>query len=93
MDEKTDQCVFTSDMLAGKTAVVTGASRGIGAAIAHRLCEVGANVVICSRSTESVSQTANSLEAKGYAVHAIAADISKKEDVDTLIEGTINQFS
>ena len=93
MDEKTDRCVFNADMLSGKTAVVTGASRGIGAAIAHRLCEVGANVVICSRSTESVSQTATSLQAKGYTVHAIAADISKKEDVDTLIDETISQFS
>ena len=93
MDEKTDQCVFNTDMLSGKTAIVTGASRGIGAAIAHRLCEVGANVVICSRSTEGVSQTANALENKGYTVHAIAADISKKEDVDTLVDETINQFS
>ncbi len=93
MDEKTEQCVFNADMLSGKTAIVTGASRGIGAAIAHRLCEVGANVVICSRSTESVSQTATALEGKGYAIHAIAADISKKEDVDTLVDETINQFS
>ncbi len=93
MDQKTDQCVFNADMLSGKTAIVTGASRGIGAAIAHRLCEVGANVVICSRSTESVSQTATALEGEGYTVHAIAADISKKEDVDTLVDETINQFS
>lgn len=93
MEEKTDRCVFDADMLSGKTAIVTGASRGIGAAIAHRLCEVGANVVICSRSTESVSQTANALRDNGHTVHAIAADISKKENVDTLVEETINQFS
>ena len=93
MDEKTDQCIFNADMLSGKTAIVTGASRGIGAAIAHRLCEVGANVVICSRSTESVSQTATALENKGFTVQAIVADISKKEDVETLIDETINRFS
>lgn len=93
MNEKTDQCVFDTDMLNGKTAIVTGASRGIGAAIAHRLCEVGANVVICSRSTESVTQTAATLEKKGFTVHAIVADISRKEDVDTLIDETINRFS
>ncbi len=87
-----EQRVFSEDMLNGKTAIVTGASRGIGAAIAHRLCEVGANVVICSRSTESVSQTANVLKDKGYTTHAMAADISKKEDVAALIEETIEQF-
>ena len=93
MDATISQSVFKEDMLSGKTAIVTGASRGIGAAIAHRLCEVGANVVICSRSTESVSQTAAALKDKGYATHAMAADISKKEDVGALIEETLEQFS
>ncbi len=87
------QCVFKEDMLHGKTAIVTGASRGIGAAIAHRLCEVGANVVICSRSTETISETATTLKDKGYSIHAMAADISKKEDVEALVEKTIEQFS
>ena len=80
-------------MLEGKTAIVTGASRGIGAAIAHRLCEVGANVVICSRSIESVSQTANVLKDNSYTVHAMAADISQKADVEALIEETLEKFS
>ncbi len=85
--------VFVDDMLQGKTAIVTGASRGIGAAIAQRLCEVGANVVICSRSTESVSQTADELKDQDYSVQAIAADISKKDDVEVLVEETISHFS
>ena len=93
MDQPTKQNVFNENLLSGKTAIVTGASRGIGAAIAQRLCEVGANVVICSRSTESVSGTANELENKGYTIHAIAADISKKEDVETLVEQAIEQYS
>ena len=88
-----EQRVFTKDMLNGKTAIVTGASRGIGAAIAHRLCEVGANVVICSRSLETISETATALKNKGYSIHAMAADISKKEDVETLVEATLEQFS
>lgn len=93
MDQPTKQNVFNENLLSGKTAIVTGASRGIGAAIAQRLCEVGANVVICSRSTESVSVTANMLEKKGYTIHAIAADISKKKDVETLVEQAIEQYS
>ena len=93
MDVTANQSVFKVGMLDGKTAIVTGASRGIGAAIAHRLCEVGANVVICSRSTESVSQTANVLKDNGYNVHAMAADISQKADVEALIEETLEKFS
>ena len=58
MDVTTERSAFREDLLRGKTAIVTGASRGIGAAIAQRLCETGANVVICSRSADAVGQVA-----------------------------------
>ena len=93
MDVTTVQSTFREDLLNGKTAIVTGASRGIGAAIAHRLCETGANVVICSRSADTIAQVADTLQDKGYAVHAMVADISQKADVEALIEKTIAQFS
>lgn len=93
MDGTSEQVVFRGALLSGKTAIVTGASRGIGAAIAHRLCETGANVVLCSRSAESVAQIADTLQDKGYTVFSMAADISRKEDVESLIEKTIEQFS
>ncbi|MCY4404037.1 MAG: 3-oxoacyl-ACP reductase FabG [Candidatus Poribacteria bacterium] len=93
MENPTEQNVFAENLLSGKTAIVTGASRGIGAAIAHRLCEVGANVVICSRSTESINQTAKALKNDGYNTHAVVADISIKEDVESLVEQTVEQFS
>ena len=93
MSETTEQSAFRADVLNGKTAIVTGASRGIGAAIAQRLCEAGANVVLCSRSVEAVGQIAGALQEKGYTVLSMAADISQKADVDTLIEKTISQFS
>ncbi|MCG9126451.1 3-oxoacyl-[acyl-carrier-protein] reductase [Candidatus Poribacteria bacterium] len=80
-------------MLSGKTAIVTGASRGIGAAIARRLCETGAQVVVCSRSLEGVTQTADSLKDEGYTVHAVAADIAQKADVERLIEETLTNFT
>ena len=78
MSETIEQSAFRTDVLSGKTAIVTGASRGIGAAIAHRLCEAGANVVLCSRSAEAVSQSADILQGKGYTVLSMAADISRK---------------
>ena len=93
MDVKIEQSAFREDLLSGKTAIVTGASRGIGAAIAQRLCEAGANVVLCSRSADAVGQIADTLQGNGYTVLAMAADISQKADVETLIEKTISQFS
>ena len=93
MDVTTEQSIFRADLLSGKTAIVTGASRGIGAAIAHRLCEAGANVVLCSRSAESVAQIADTLQDKGYTTFSMAADISEKTDVEALIEKTTEQFS
>ncbi len=93
MDGTLGQVAFRGDLLSGKTAIVTGASRGIGAAIAHSLCETGANVVLCSRSAESVAQIADTLQDKGYTAFSTAADISRKEDVESLIEKTIEQFS
>ena len=93
MEMATVKSIFKDDMLSGKTAIVTGASRGIGAAIAHRLCEVGANVTVCSRSTESVSQIESALKEKGYTVNAMAADVSLKVDVEALVKETIAQFS
>ena len=93
MDVTTERSVFRENLLSGKTAIVTGASRGIGAAITHKLCEIGANVVICSRSADAVAQVADTLQGKGHTVHAMAADISQKTDVEALIEKTIAQFS
>ncbi len=93
MDGTSEQGAFRGDLLSGKTAIVTGASRGIGAAIAHRLGEAGANVVLCSRSAESVAQIADTLHSKGYPTLSMAADVSQKADVEELIEATIEEFS
>ena len=93
MDLTTGQSVFREDLLSGKTAIVTGASRGIGAAIAQRFCETGANVVICSRSADAIAQVADTLQSKGHTVHAKVADISEKSDVESLLEKTLSQFS
>lgn len=80
-------------MLTGKTAIVTGASRGIGAAIARKLCEAGANVALCSRSAEAVAAIADTLNSEGYTAISTAADISKKEDVEALIKMVQDRFS
>ena len=62
--------------LKGKTAVVTGATRGIGRAIADLFAEEGANVALCARHADQVDETVKSLRAKGVKAFGKAVDIA-----------------
>src|SRR3546814_10110239 len=62
--------------LRGKTAVVTGGTRGIGRAIADLFADEGANVAICARNAEQVAETVRALEAKGVKAFGSAVDIA-----------------
>lgn len=80
--------------LTGKVAVVTGSSRGIGRAIAERMAEQGAKVVISSRKLEPCAEVADALNTahgKGTAI-AISANISSKGDLKKLVDETMRQF-
>lgn len=78
-----------SDPLLGKRALVTGASKGIGLAIARAFAENGADVVICARKQGSLDQAVETLRksAKGK-VSGQAADVSRSADVARLFEFT-----
>lgn len=78
--------------LAGKVAVVTGGSRGIGKALALGLAEAGADVVVSSRTLEPCQEVANQIEAMGRQALAVAADVSKEEDVERLFASTLERF-
>jgi 3-oxoacyl-[acyl-carrier protein] reductase len=78
--------------LKDKVAIVTGASRGIGEAIARKFCEEGASVMLCSRSTLSVT-AADALACEGWNTKSIQADISQKPDVEALVDATLKAFS
>jgi 3-oxoacyl-[acyl-carrier protein] reductase len=70
--------------LAGKVAVVTGAGRGIGAAIAVRLAKMGATVVLCSRSPGPLDFTAAKISKTGAKADVFACDISDLRSVEAL---------
>ena len=78
--------------LSSKTAIVTGGAMGIGFGVAYRLAEAGANVVIADIDKEKASDAVQQLKAKGWRAQAIACDVSKAADVETLVAETVKTF-
>lgn len=70
--------------LRGQTAVVTGAGRGIGRAIARRLAAAGAQVAITSRTAEQLHETQKCIERDNGRVLSIVADVTREDDVEWL---------
>ncbi len=80
--------------LTGQVAVITGSSRGIGRAIAHRMAEHGADVVISSRKQDACEEAAAAINAAvgREAAHAQAANISSKEALQCLADFALARF-
>ena len=78
--------------LSGKVAVVTGSTKGIGKAIAERMAEQGARVVISSRNQDLCDDVATSIVSKGGHAVGISCNINHKEQLESLVEKTNSVF-
>lgn len=78
--------------LNGKVAIVTGASQGIGLAIARAFVREGAAVVMSARRGEVLAQEAEKLAAEGGQVEAVTADVARKEDAQRTVDAAIARF-
>lgn len=81
------------ESLKGKTAIVTGASRGIGKAIAVKLAELGANLVLNYRSdSKSVEDVIKEIESKGSKAIAVQGDVSIFSDAENIVKKAVEVF-
>ncbi len=78
--------------LAGRTAVVTGAAKGIGQSIACRLAREGMNLVAADKDCASLDDTVRTLEELGAAVEAVCADLTVQDAVDAVFDVTLERF-
>lgn len=76
----------------GQVVIASGASRGIGRAIATGFAERGATVIITGRRQETIEQTAADLSASGANVVPRVCDVSRPDDIDRLVESVIGEF-
>jgi 3-oxoacyl-[acyl-carrier protein] reductase len=75
-----------TDQLAGQVALVTGGSRGIGAAIAHKLASQGASVVICGRTSGPLEETAKSIAQAGHRAEALPCDVLSERSIEEVAQ-------
>lgn len=78
--------------LHGKTALVTGGSRGLGLQLAEALGEAGARLVISARKAKDLEESAAHLRARGIDVHGIAADCSDQADIERLAREAVEHL-
>jgi 3-oxoacyl-[acyl-carrier protein] reductase len=78
--------------LAGQVAIITGAGRGIGAAIARELSKLGATAVVCGRTRAALESTAKSIAQAGGKAEAIVCDVTSLESVEAAAKQVENSF-
>lgn len=93
MDENTSQIKLPNNLFAGKTAIVTGSSRGVGRATALRLAEAGADIVVNYLSNEAEAlETVELCINKGVEAFAVRADVSEYAGAQLIAKQTLERF-
>ncbi len=88
----TETRVLDMFSLKGKVAVVTGASSGLGVTFAKALAEVGANVVLAARRLDKLNEVADEITRLGVKAKPVQCDVSKPEQVQSLVDETVRTF-
>jgi NAD(P)-dependent dehydrogenase (short-subunit alcohol dehydrogenase family) len=78
--------------LSGKVAIVTGSSKGIGRAIVECMAALGAKVVVSSRKADACEAVAAGIRAKGGEAIVIPCNVSRRPEVEALVDGTVKQL-
>ena len=78
--------------LEGKTAIVTGASRGIGRAIALGFAEAGADIALAARSEADLETLAKEIDSVGRKALVVPTDVTQRESIENLIQATVAEF-
>ncbi len=84
--------LLDSFSLAGKVAIITGASSGLGVAFATGLAEAGADIAICARRVEKLEETRAQVQALGRRCVAVRADVASPEQCDHVVQETVQQL-
>lgn len=84
---------LSSFSLAGRVAIVTGAGRGIGKAIALSLADAGATVVVAARTASDIENTASEIKQKGGKALAVPTDVRLSNQANNLVDATVKKFS
>ena len=78
--------------LTGKTAIVTGGSRGIGVEMAEGLAEAGANLMLCARRAEWLNETVEEFRGRGFTVTGKTCDVANEADVQAVVDAAVERF-
>lgn len=78
--------------LSGKSAIVTGGSRGLGREMAEGLAEAGASLMLCARRAEWLDETIEEFRAKNFRVEGKLCDVSKADEIQAVVDDTIKIY-
>ncbi len=78
--------------LTGKSAIVTGASRGLGVSFARGLAKAGCDLTLAARNIDQLRDVAADLEQYGHRVQSVKADVCQPDDVENMVTRTVGEF-